>query len=95
MHQVFINENEEFFDTTKLYYPLFEIVVMTLVKYHTNYSREEMRAAFPLGEINIDLVDDDNAFLVFSLLPRIKRYNADTERVERYTLINKWIKSAA
>ncbi|MCX5666750.1 MAG: phosphate acyltransferase [Candidatus Omnitrophica bacterium] len=79
MQTVAINEVEEF-DARAYYYPLFEVVTFSLVKYVKGYASEDIYKI--LGDYNIDLkslniesiADGKNGeFLIFSLLPKSER----------------------
>ncbi|MDP2913376.1 MAG: hypothetical protein Q8N91_05145 [Candidatus Omnitrophota bacterium] len=95
---VFIENNEKINES--YYYPLFEIVLITLLKYHTGKNLGDLQKCFNDGGIvlsrqNIDAVYDTNmsAYLIFSLIPKVVRYDPN-ERVERYALIQKFLIAA-
>jgi hypothetical protein len=104
---VFIQEKDGF-NGALHYYPLFEIVAITLIKAKQGYSVDEVKAAvkrlgIKFGEINIDIdaltdklgpAAGEDAFLVFSLMPNAERFKVG-ERRERYVLICEYIASAA
>ena len=95
---VYINEGNSFnpnFD----YYPLAEVVTISLVKYHTDYTAKHIlnilkRLGDDLSEFNLaDIIDDENnIFLIFKLIPKAKRQSED---MKRYNRINNLIDSAA
>jgi len=97
---VLIDDGKDF-EPALYYYPLFEIVAITLLKYHQRYSKEDVGAVFTKfgmtrEEFNIkDFSDDDpRASLVFTLLPRAERLNTAIGP-ERYGLVLSFIASAA
>ena len=104
---VFIME-EKGFSGSLYYYPLFEIVAITLIKDKQNYTVDQVRDAvkrlgIKFDEINIDinaLTDKlggpagEEAFLVFSLIPNAERIRTGEQR-ERYARITEYIASAA
>ena len=95
---------EVFVDESKLnpdayYYPLFEIILITLVKYYRQYDADTIKSKFKdLGleydEFNIGDITDDNAFVIFKLLPKTQSYNIQG-LPDRYALIEKAVNSAA
>ena len=100
VHAILVKEAQAFRPET-YYYPLFEIVTISLVKYQKDYSVEEIRRVLSgfgiadLSSLNIATIQEGNgAFLIFSILPRIERY-APGDRVERYVLLNNLLTSAA
>jgi hypothetical protein len=101
IRRVAIDEERDF-NASVHYYPLFEIVTIALAKYHSNYDADKIRRILSeLGvepeKLNIkDIVDgtDGTPFLVFTLIPKAARHDPN-ERADRYSLIEKFIKSAA
>lgn len=99
VRSVRIDEGKDF-NTTLYYYPIFEIVTITLVKYLKGYSRNEIYKILAdmqikPGELNIKDIDSDRAaFLVFTLVPNAERYDGG-KMAERYAILSKAINSAA
>jgi hypothetical protein len=81
-----------YFDKTAFYYPLFEVVTITLLKY---LGKDDNRLV-DLEGINIKGIDveDPEAFLVFSLIPKAAPAETGAMR-DRYILIKESISSAA
>lgn len=99
IHNVLIDESTEF-DPLLYYYPLFEMVAITLVKYCEGYSKDKLLAVIEkigltLEDINIEGIDSNEAaFLIFKVVPKALRIQPG-EKVERYVLILRFIKQAA
>ena len=73
------------------YYPLAEIILITLLKYHTGKSLKEIKEGFKgidLSIQNIESIKDSeiSAHLVFKLIPKSEKYPPN-ERINRYTRI--------
>lgn len=91
--------NNEQFNIETFYYPLPEIVHITLVAYLRNYSPEELMALINkkskagLNSINLeDIEKKGNAFLIFTLLPSIEKENG---KVNLYLKLKRAFESAA
>jgi RNA polymerase sigma factor (sigma-70 family) len=88
------------FDPTFHYYPLFEIITMSLAKYLKNYSVKEIKDVIKTmqidqAQINIkDISASDSAFLIISLAPSSERYDP-REMEERYRRISEYISTKA
>ncbi len=85
INPVFIEEQGEF-DSPELYYhPLFEIVLISLVKYYRNLSAQDIKdnlkaLAFDPKDLNIDDFTDDNTpFLLFKLIPKAQKHEIDIQ----------------
>jgi len=100
---VYIDEGRGF--ALNYYYPLLEIVTISLAKALMGYTKDEIYSIFEtLGidraklkeELNIDEITDggEGAFLIFTLIPRAKRYDPDTNLVDRYTRLLRFLQSA-
>ncbi|MDD5438852.1 MAG: peptidoglycan DD-metalloendopeptidase family protein [Candidatus Omnitrophica bacterium] len=106
VYPVLINEKgirgKEFNPLTD-YYPLLEIITLTLVKYRTRYSPAEIAGIMKrlgidsLENLNIGNIDDkktDTAYLIFDLIPKIGRLQIENSR-DRYAILHKFLKTAA
>ena len=103
VYSVYINEGERF--PIDCYYPLLEIVTITLAKALKGYTKDEIYAIFEsLGldreklkdKLNIDEISDgaDSGFLIFTLIPRAKRYDPDENFTDRYVRLLRFLQSA-
>jgi lipopolysaccharide/colanic/teichoic acid biosynthesis glycosyltransferase/SAM-dependent methyltransferase len=71
--------NEKGF-TTDAWYPLTEIVTLTLIKYLNNYNIDELLAridesSMKLEQLNIESIAGKEGFLIFNLLPDAEAYD--------------------
>ncbi len=97
---VYLNEKRKFSESD--YYPLLEVVTLSLAKNLLGWTIEEMEEMLQkngvdckrIGIDNIAKDDDDPAIPIFELLPAIERYELN-ERVDRYTRILREIYSSA
>jgi len=95
---VLIDEGESF-STDSHYYPLAEVVTLTLFKDHKKYSRDRLlhemkRIGISLAELSIsDIIEDaeGKAYLIFRLLPREKSH---IDNLGRYRHITDYIDTA-
>ncbi|NQT22552.1 MAG: NAD(P)-dependent oxidoreductase, partial [Candidatus Omnitrophica bacterium] len=87
------------------YYPLLEIVVISLAKIHMEYTVDEIYGIFKkLGidknalqdNMNIAEIDDNKpgAFLVFTLIPKARRYDEGQMCRDRYNRVLKFLRAA-
>ena len=86
------------FDAAQYYYPLAEIVTITLVSFHHKYDCDRIKETIKAvgmnaEELNIADITAENAYLVFYLLPRIARY--DHTRRDRVIRLADAIRTAA
>lgn len=102
MRAIFIDEKKGF-DPTLYYYPLFEIVTITLTRYLNEKDFEDKthnikdvikKFDSELGELNIESVNEDTGVLVFTLIPKAERYDTNN-RADRYALLMRFIDAAA
>jgi len=97
VRNVYIKELGDF--SISNYYPLIEIVTIALVKEHMGYTTAQLAAIFAdlgvnLEDLNIGAIDETSpTTLIFTLIPKIRRFEAD-QRVERYTRLMRFLKSA-
>jgi len=100
IRSVCINEHPEI--SSDSYYPLLEIVTIALVKEIMGYSADEIKDVFDLlgmGQedlrtMNIeDITEGGNAFLIFSIMPEISRYDEE-DCVDRYSRLLKFLQAA-
>ncbi len=99
INAVFIDDGKDL-DPLLYYYPLFEIITITLVKYLHDYTRGDIYNIMKDLKIdpktlNIAEISDEmsGAFLIFTLIPKAGRYDMG-QRVERYALISRFIETA-
>lgn len=113
IHSVYVDDEyidtlgvERSFDKDSYYYPLFDVVAISLFKYHTGYNREDIMKM--LGELKIK-IDNLNirdfecpaeipgslsvAFLIFRLIPNARRY--DRKEPGRQAALRKAIEACA
>ncbi|MDD5439673.1 MAG: hypothetical protein PHS37_05765, partial [Candidatus Omnitrophica bacterium] len=100
--KVFIGQkdkNGNLFDAISYFYPLPEIVAMTLVSFQNRLDADGLNDTLSkLGikpeEINIhNITEDGSSFLIFNLIGRIERY--DHQSRDRYIRIQNAIRAAA
>ena len=100
VHPVYIEPREGF--SLDCYYPIVEIVTISLVKELIHYSLDDINKILgdfgikkeELGKLNIDLITKDDAgHLVFIIVPNIRRYDVG-ELADRWARLLKFIQFA-
>ncbi|MBL7158482.1 MAG: hypothetical protein ISS91_03130, partial [Candidatus Omnitrophica bacterium] len=96
MRLVYIEEKQKFSKAD--YFPLAEIVTISLIKELLSYDRNEIirifdGLGFSLEELNIEDLKEENGALIFTLLPKMKQYNHN-DRVSRYTRLLQFLRAA-
>ncbi|MDP2928640.1 MAG: class I SAM-dependent methyltransferase [Candidatus Omnitrophota bacterium] len=81
------------------YYPLLEMVTISLAKELLQWDERELREALSASNITIDTfgidaaIDEKLGILIFTVLPKIERYDTDS-RIDRYTRLLQFLRSA-
>ena len=81
------------------YYPLLEMVTVSLAKELLRWNKVELKEALIASNITTDnfgidaAMDERSGALVFRVLPRMKRYN-NSDRVDRYTRLIQFLRAA-
>ncbi|MFH1791713.1 MAG: class I SAM-dependent methyltransferase [Candidatus Omnitrophota bacterium] len=102
VRQVFVNENNKFH--SGFYYPIFEIVTMSIVKELTGARVDELLMQLASAGVNreqmADLLNIESIepgfktdFLVFNILPHCRAYD-NASRVNRNTILRRLLMSA-
>ena len=94
---IFIDEGKDF-DADIYYYPLLEIVTITLVKYFYGSKCDIRNLANQLGSglqtLNIESADEQQGYLIFKLIPKTERLDL-SKGIDRYILLLKSINPSA
>ena len=101
VRHVYIKEEGNF--SPEYYYPLMDIVAISMLKAHLGYKKADIYAIFEgLGinrekvenRMNIKDINDDNpGVLIFTIIPRAKRYDPE-DRFDRNARLLQFIRSA-
>jgi len=81
------------------YYPLLEMVTISLAKELLQWNERELREALAVSKITIDTfgidaaIDEKLGILIFTVLPRMERYDTNN-RIDRYTKLLRFLRSA-
>ncbi|MBF0215718.1 MAG: hypothetical protein HQL30_01860 [Candidatus Omnitrophica bacterium] len=80
------------------YYPLAEIILITLMKYHLNRTAEQLKDIFGPTALSGDNIGDimdsgTEAYLIFTILPKTEKYPPG-ERVDRCARIKQFLMAA-
>jgi len=106
VHPVIIDEQYakgKRFNAETSYYPILEMITITLIKYRKGYRPSDIRRLLQdagirdLDELNIGDINDNDpvtqAYLVFKLIPKIDRYNIEKGK-DLYAILYKCLKTA-
>ncbi|MFH1877758.1 MAG: hypothetical protein ABH883_03020 [Candidatus Omnitrophota bacterium] len=79
----YINDRKvsEILCTEKVYYPIFEIVTITLARYMDEMPLEEIKN---VGEKAAITAEEQGGMLIFTILPSIKHFETNKEQVQYY-----------
>ncbi|MDP3791023.1 MAG: GNAT family N-acetyltransferase, partial [Candidatus Omnitrophota bacterium] len=95
---VYIIEQEESF-AENYYYPLLEMVTISVAKELLQWNDAELRAALAASNIDTEffgidpVIDEKTGILIFKVLPKMERYD-NNSRIDRYTRLLQFIRSA-
>ncbi|MFH1878031.1 MAG: hypothetical protein ABH883_04420 [Candidatus Omnitrophota bacterium] len=90
VHGAFIDEGQYAWEA--YYYPLAEIVAITLVEFLDPGSREKAGAI--LEKINIEEITERDGKLIFRLIPRAEAYDVDGGFIERHKALANFVRAA-
>jgi hypothetical protein len=95
---VYIIEEKDGFPSD-YYYPLLEMVTISLAKELLQWNERELREALAASNITADTfgidaaIDEKLGILIFKVLPKMVRYDAN-DRIDRYTKLLQLLRSA-
>jgi len=81
------------------YYPLLEIVTVSLAKELLNWNEKDLKESLAASNITIDnfgidaSMDKSSGAMVFRVLPKMERYN-NSDRIDRYTRLMQFLRAA-
>lgn len=88
VHSTYINENNF---PINAYYPIMEIVTITLAQFMDGQTIKQIPCA--LDKLNIKSVIENDGTLIFTLLPKAKQYDT-RDLIKQYSILKKLLESA-
>ena len=95
---VYILEQEDGFPSN-YYYPLLEMVTISLAKELLGWDEKELNAALIASNIDKEffgiepMIEKETGILIFKVLPKMERYDTDS-KTDRYTRLLQFLRSA-